>query len=260
MIDDGSSDGTLEQLRELSAEVPFMRVLKSDRDRRSDGPDRLAHAPEVRNFNAALATVDWRQYTHVMKLDGDVELPPNYLSVVLARFAADSRLGLAGGVLMEPAAAGGPRIIPIPRHHVHGAVKCYSRACFTAIRGIQERLGWDTIDETYARMSGFATRSFPEIVAVHHRPWGSADGVLRGLARHGECAYITHYQPLWVALRSLKLARNRPRALSGAAFLYGYVRAAARHTDRVSDSAYRDFTRRELRRRMLGHVARTSGM
>ena len=49
---------------------------------------------------------------------------------------------------------------------------CYTRACFEAIGGVQERLGWDTIDETYARMRGFKTRSFTDLVAVHHRPLG----------------------------------------------------------------------------------------
>jgi Glycosyl transferase family 2 len=194
------------------------------------------------------------RWTHVMKLDGDVELPPHYLRVLLERFAADPRLGLAGGVLLERTPGGRARPIAIPRQHVHGALKCWSRACFEAIGGAAERLGWDTIDETYARMYGFRTERFTDLVCVHHRPLASADGALRGHARHGECAYITHYGALWVALRALKVAGRAPRGLSGAAFLYGYLRAAARRVQRVPDPAYRRFTRRELRGRMLRAV------
>ena len=135
--------------------------------------------------------------------------------------------------------------------HVHGAVKCYSRECFDAIGGIQERLGWDTIDETYARMRGFVAWSFPELVSIHHRPLASADGTLRGHARHGECAYIAHFTVSWVALRSLKVAGRRPWLVSGIAFFYGFARAAARRIERVPDREYRRFTHRELRRRML---------
>ena len=51
---------------------------------------------------------------------------------------------------------------PVPGYHVRGALKLYSRACFEAIGGIEERLGWDTIDETYARMRGFRTQSFDD--------------------------------------------------------------------------------------------------
>jgi hypothetical protein len=221
----------------------------------------------VRNFNLALAhaaaeaqhgETDHAErdplplpYTHVMKLDGDVELPPDYLRGLLERFAADPRLGLAGGVLVEPTREGALRPIAIPRHHVHGALKCWTRACLQAIGGVPERLGWDTIDETYARMRGFTTRSCCDLVCVHHRPLASADGRLRGHARYGECAYIVHYGPLWVSLRALKMARRRPVGLSGAAFLLGYARAAVRRVERVPDPAYRRFTRRELRGRML---------
>ena len=86
----------------------------------------------------------------------------------MARFDANPRLGIGGGVLVEPADDGGLRRIAIAPLHVHGALKCYSRDCFEAIGGIQERLGWDTIDATYARMRGFETVHFPEIVSMHH--------------------------------------------------------------------------------------------
>jgi biofilm PGA synthesis N-glycosyltransferase PgaC len=282
-IDDGSSDDTLRKLRALERELPLLTVLQAPaRGGEEQGRDRLARAIEVRNFNVALAQTGWERragdraqaggqqraarggqtgservapgehYTHLMKLDGDVELPRNYLRVLLERFACASQLGIAGGVLVEPQAAGAPRRIVIPSYHVHGAVKCYTRACYEAIGGVPECLGWDTIDETYARMRGFQTRSYTDLVSVHHRPVASADGALRGHARHGECAYISHYDPLWVALRALKVAGRAPRGLSGAAFFFGYARAAGRRVQRVPDAEYRRFTRRELRRRMLG--------
>jgi poly-beta-1,6-N-acetyl-D-glucosamine synthase len=294
VIDDGSTDGTLEQLRELELEIDFLTVMQAPPHSLEDGGesprDRLAQAIEVRNFNLALAqasvtgqTPAGREgkerkseersakeraakersaegsFTHVMKLDGDIELPPHYLHVLMERFAQDPSLGLAGGVLVEPTADGGMRKIKIPANHIHGALKCYSHVCFTAIGGVQERLGWDTIDETYARMRGFRTQSFPDLVSIHHRPLASADGALRGHARHGECAYIAHYGPLWVTLRSFKVAHRRPPVLSGAAFLYGYARAATRRVERVPDPDYRRFTRRELRTRMLGGTPRLDG-
>jgi glycosyltransferase involved in cell wall biosynthesis len=254
VIDDGSTDGTYELLKELEGEIDFLTVMRAPAA--TAGPDgrgpkdRLAQAIEVHNFNLALAQVDSEQYTHVMKLDGDIELPADYLGVLMERFGEDPSLGLAGGVLVEPTPEGGTRPILIPSHHVHGALKCYSRACFEAIGGMQERLGWDTIDGTYARMRGFQTRNFRDLVSIHHRPIASADGRLRGRARHGECAYITHYGPLWVLLRSLKVARNNPVGLSGIAFVYGYTHAWVLRVERVPDREYRRFTRREINRRM----------
>ncbi len=253
VVDDRSDDGTLEILRRLEPEVPFLTVVEAPAPPPGPVRDRLARAAAPRTFNAGLAAAgDWRAYTHVMKLDGDIELAPGYLRELMARFAADPALGLAGGVLDEPTADGGMRRIKIPRVHVHGALKCYSRACFEAIGGVQERLGWDTIDETYARMRGYTAWSFPDLVSVHHRPLGSADGTVRGHARHGECAYIAHFTVSWVALRAIKVGTRRPRIVSGLAFFYGYLRAAVRRVERVPDPEYRRFTHRELRRRMAG--------
>lgn len=260
VLDDASTDDTCAVLERVAADLPFLHLRRLDGQSQHAGArDRLAHAAAPRNFNIGLADADWTQYTHVMKLDGDIELPPDYLRVLMRRFAEEPHLGLAGGVLIEPLRDGAVRPIAIPRHHVHGAVKCYSRECLLAIGGIQERLGWDTIDETYARMRGFRTVTFDDLVSVHHRPWGSADGVLRGRVRLGECAYVTHYPPSWVLLRALKLAWSKPRGVNGFAYLYGYARASVRRRERVDDADYRRFTQRELRGRLVAMAVGGAG-
>jgi biofilm PGA synthesis N-glycosyltransferase PgaC len=255
IVDDGSTDRTPEILAELTQRIGFLRVLDTAELPRV-GPvnDRLATAAEARAFNLALNSVEWESFTHIAKLDGDTELPPNYFERLLGEFERDPGLGLAGGLYADPDPRGeGWEVVGIPSHyHVPGTLKCYSLACFQAVGGIQERLGWDTIDETYARMRGYRTRAFVDLVALHHRPRASADGTLRGRARHGECAYIAQFTLPWVALRAFKMARARPRGLSGLWFLYGYIRSAARRTPRVEDPAFRRFVRQELRGRMLG--------
>ncbi|MGH3264560.1 MAG: glycosyltransferase family 2 protein, partial [Trebonia sp.] len=256
VVDDASTDDTPEILGRLASEIPFLQVVRTTEDHDAGSADRLARAAAPRGFNRGLAQVDRHEFTHVMKLDGDIELAPGYLSALMERFGADPLLGIAGGVLVEPTRAGTMRRVRIPRSHVHGALKCYTQGCFAAIGGIQERLGWDTIDETYARMRGYGTESFEDLVSIHHRPLGTADGALRGRARHGECAYISHYPLLWVTLRAFKVAvRYPPRGVSGVAFLYGYLRAAARRTEQVPDASLRRFARRELRRRLARALA-----
>jgi poly-beta-1,6-N-acetyl-D-glucosamine synthase len=248
VVDDGSTDDTLAVARRLAAELDFMDVVES-RGAVPAGVDNLGLAREAHAFNSGLELCGWRDYDLIGKLDGDVELPPEWFAELIDRFEEDQALGLAGGRLAEPGASGW-KLIPIPDHHIHGAVKLFRRDCLEAIGGIPERLGWDTIDETYARMRGFATRSYPDLIARHHRPHGSADGRLRGRARHGECAWILHYGFLWVLLRSLKVARVSPRGLSGLAFLAGYLSAAFRGVPRVEDPEFRRFVRGELKARL----------
>jgi len=254
VVDDNSDDGTAEVLSRLAEEIPFMHVLAAPPRHTVPARDRLALAAEARAFNWALGHVDRHAFTYIGKLDADVELPVDYFHRLLAAFRRDPQLGLAGGTLVERV-RGEWREDRVPGYHVRGALKLYTHACFEAIGGIEERLGWDTIDETYARMRGFGTRTLRELVARHHRAVGTADGALRGHARHGECAYIVRYGPAWVLLRSLKVARYAPQGLSASAFLYGYLRAYAQSRPRVEDEQFRRFVRHELRTRLLGPLA-----
>jgi biofilm PGA synthesis N-glycosyltransferase PgaC len=251
IVDDGSRDATPQLLARLATELPFLELRQAPSRGVLPEQDGLALAAEAIAFNAALASVDLTEFTHVGKLDADVELPPVYFERLLDRFEAEPELGVAGGVLLERD-GGEWEPTKIPAHHVRGALKLYSRECFEAIGGIEERLGWDTIDETYARMGGYSTRSLPEISARHYRPVATRGGALRGRARHGQCAYILRYDAWWVILRSFKVALQRPYVLSGFAFLCGYFKAYLKAQPKVEDVAYRRFVRRELRARIFG--------
>jgi poly-beta-1,6-N-acetyl-D-glucosamine synthase len=259
LVDDHSTDDTYELAEQLANEFPFIDALRAPEHPPLPHPrDRLASAAAPRTFNFGLDSVEWQAFTHIGKLDGDMELPPEYFESILGEFEADERLGMAGGLRTELV---GDRwwLERIPTdHHVPGALKCYSRECFEAIGGIQERLAWDAIDGTLARMRGFRTRTFEHLVAIHHRPWGSADGTLRGRARYGTADYIAQAPLYWAVLRSLKFAAARPRGIGGVAFFYGYVRAALRRTPRFEDGEFRRAVRREARGRILGRLPLTS--
>lgn len=250
VVDDHSTDATPQLLAKLAGQLDFMRVIDGPPPLGNLAPkDRLAVALPPRAFNRGLHSTDWRSFTHIAKLDGDVELPPRYFEQLLAEFAGDASLGIAGGLLREREGEQWGKKNPVNHYHVRGGLKCYTRECLETIGGIQERLAWDAIDELYARMRGYTTRTVPELVAWHHRQTGSADGLLRGRARHGQCAHIVHFTLPWVSARAFKVARERPRGLSGVAFLYGYLRAAATRVPQVDDPELRAFVRSELRHR-----------
>ena len=247
VVDDGSTDGTLKLLEEVARSIPFMRVASAPRVPLAAGADRLLHASEARAFNHGLGLGSG--FTHLGKLDGDIELPPDYIERILARFHEDPRLGIAGGVLSERWMGSWTVRGDSDLRHVRGAVKLYSKACFDAVGGVHEMLGWDGIDEVLARMSGYRTQSFPDVIARHHRPVGSAQGRLRGHLRLGRCMYVEGYPPLWIVARSFKVAMSPPRVVSGLAYFAGYVDAAARRVPRFEADGYRQHLRRELRTR-----------
>ncbi len=258
VVDDQSTDDTPEILARLAEQLDFMRVIHSPPETGEEAPkDRLAVAKPPRAFNRGLRGAEWQTFTHIAKLDGDTELSPRYYELLLAEFAGDPRLGLAGGVMLERDGADwAKREQAASGYHVRGPLKCYTRECLEAIGGIQERLAWDDLDEVYARMRGYETRSIPHLVVRHHRQSASADGILRGRARHGQCAYIVHFTLPWVTMRAFKVARERPRVVSGAAFLYGYLKAMLVRVPQVEDPEFRKFVRRELRHRERAELSR----
>ena len=93
-----------------------------------DATERVVVSPAAGVF-VALATLDLSEFTHVGKLDGDVELPREWFAQMMERFAEDPKLGVTGGCLVEPE---GDELRPlkIPSYHVHGALKTYSREQF----------------------------------------------------------------------------------------------------------------------------------
>jgi glycosyltransferase involved in cell wall biosynthesis len=249
VVDDGSRDATPAKLLALQAQIPFLRVLATPPGFTVANGDRLAAAAAPRAFNFGLRAVYADAFDFIGKLDGDTELTPTYLERLLERFERAPGLGIGGGTRVKQ--PGAPWHEPtVPATHVPGALKLYRRACLQDIGGIQERLAWDAIDETYARMRGYEVRSFGDLVAIHHREFGTADGQLRGRRRLGASAYVACHAPWWVLGRSLKVARERPRGLSGLAFLAGYVQAGLGPTARVQDADFRRFVRREQRQRL----------
>lgn len=258
IVDDGSTDGTIEIARAAERRLPFARVIEAPQRPLSDVSDRLATAAEAVAFNHALHQAG-QTWDYVAKIDGDVVLDPRHFERLLSEFDGDPSLGLAGCYL-EFEQRGQRVLQEMPEYHVNGALKLFRRECFEAVGrrqgqpGILERLGWDTIDETYARMEGWRTRSFRDLRAHHLKPSGSASGLLRGRARHGWTAWVCHY-PAWIVFaRAAKLALAPPYLIGGLALVYGYLKAMALRPPHIGDVAFRKFVRRELRGRLRPRV------
>lgn len=252
LVDDGSADGSGDVARAFAAEHAWTRVEQLPR--RPPDRDRLAGGGALAAFASAADSID---ADVIGKLDADLLLPPDFLAELEARFEADPRLGIAGAHLAQRDEAGVLHRLRSPAGHVHGATKLYRRACWQDIAALQAMMGWDTIDEVRARMHGWGTASFAIASGdpVHVRPMGSRDGLLRGYRRAGRAAWAYGSSPLVVALATLARTRDRPYAVAGLSFAWGWAGAAWRSVPRAA-AAERAWVRAEQRRRLRRALSR----
>ena len=89
-MDDGSTDCTAETVGEYAKAFPWIQLV-----RRPEHADR-SFAGKVRAFNAGFEQVQGLSFDVVGNLDADISFEPNYMEFLMARFAADEKLGVAG--------------------------------------------------------------------------------------------------------------------------------------------------------------------
>jgi hypothetical protein len=185
---------------------------------------------DVIAFNAGIEALEGPADL-VLKLDADVSVEPDYFERLLETFAAEPKLGIAGGVCLELEDG---RWMPqhVTAGHVRGAVRAYRWECFQAVTPLVERLGWDGIDEVKARTLGWETRSLPGLEFRHHRRLGSRDGRRRAWAGQGEAAFYMGYRPSYLLLRTLlHMRRDRAAAFMTFGFARSWLRREPRHAD-----------------------------
>ena len=123
VVDDNSSDETLQALRESSFGKSAELVAASTSGRLIEGGAFTAWNTGIRRaYDIA------PDFTHLMKLDADVILDSEYF-LVLEPLLLDKTIGILGGVI----ARGGRE----QNLHVPGPVKIYLRACLEGLHDLK---------------------------------------------------------------------------------------------------------------------------
>jgi poly-beta-1,6-N-acetyl-D-glucosamine synthase len=247
IVDNGSTDGSLELAGELSQTHAYVRTL-------STPPTATAEpgAPIVRAFHAGVQALE-QPFDVVVKLDGDVSFEPEYFASLLDAMANDERLGIVSGECLEEV-GGSWQVRPVTEGHARGATRAYRRECLEAVLPLPERFGWDTVDEVKANVLGWKTGTIPGVCFYHHRPVGARDGApWSRWVRQGSGAHYLGYRFSYVLARTLHRARRNPAALG---MLVGYGRALARRSERHPDRAVILHLRRRQSIHRLPHRAR----
>jgi poly-beta-1,6-N-acetyl-D-glucosamine synthase len=252
IVDNGSSDGTLEVAERLAATHGWIRVLSLPGTAVAE-----RGAPIVRALQAGIAALDHAPGI-VVNVDADISFEPDYFERLLAKFDADPSLGIASGSGFE-LRQGTWEQRYVTGSTVWGASRAYRWECLQQLLPLEERVAWDGVDEFKANSGGWRTLAFEELPFRHHRREGERDGsAWRARANQGNAAHFLGYRAWYLVLRALWNARREPAALG---MIWGYVAAALRREARNPDLAARAYLRhqqspRNLRRRALEAAGR----
>ena len=167
LVDDSSTDASTEIAQAFSKNHDFITYIKHEsRAQRSPG------AKVIQTFNYGLKQIVEADF--IGKFDADVILPHHYFESLNEAFKANPKLGMCAGLLHVQNEKGWIYEDIADQNHIRGPIKFYSKACFEAIGGLYEELGWDSIDTLLAACQGFDTSTLKNVKVKHLRPTSKA--------------------------------------------------------------------------------------
>lgn len=253
VVSDNSSDRTSAIVAAHARRHPFIRLV----DLKRSGERHFGN--KVRAFNVGVAQLNVPDYGFIGNLDADISLERHYFEKVLAAFAADATLGIAGGMVSSRI---GNRFVSqnVAHDSVAGAVQLFRRECFETIGGyVPLPLGGiDSAAEIMARMKGWRVRTIPDLTVLEHRRTGTACAPpVVSKFREGQCLRSLGYDFGFLLLRCFYRSLDAPVLLGSMATLAGYARSALARDPLVLSPEVVRYLRSEQRRKVANSLRRS---
>lgn len=218
IVNDASTDGTRALIEKFAGEHSFIEVVNLER---ATGRH---FGNKVRAFNAGLERVKELNYDFIGNLDADMSFEPTYFQSLLQQFESNPKLGLGGG-MVHTTIDGKFVSQEVALDSVAGAVQLFRRKCFEQVGGYRAMPlgGIDAAAEVGARMHGWQTRTFPELVTHEHRFTGAATASpLKSRFKEGKRMHSLGYSPIFFFVRCAYRVLERPAVFGSGAALWGY--------------------------------------
>jgi poly-beta-1,6-N-acetyl-D-glucosamine synthase len=247
IVEGGSSDATVEVAKTIVRKHEWARLVVLP----AVAP-RERGAPIVRALHAGLDSLELEPDV-IVNVDADITMGPDYFERLLGAFADDPSLGIASGSAWE-LDDGVWRQRFVTGGTVWGASRAYRWACLQEVLPLEERHGWDGIDQLKARARGWQTKTLTDLPFRHHRAEGGHDGSRWAhWFANGDTAYFMGYRPWYLLARTLHRLRSEPAAVG---LVLGYAAAALRRSPRLEDPRARAVLRADQSLRRFLHRRR----
>lgn len=244
VVDDASWDKTKDIVKKFQAGNDWITLYTL--------PDRQ----ELPTWQAVLNAFDYGysrrknpEPDYLVKLDGDLEFPPNFFEKCFSEFERNPKLGVTGGLLQVPV-NGNWQVERVPTYHVRGATKVYRWQCWQDVGGFAYRHGWDGIDLIQAQMHGWETYHLKDNIVLHFRPSGKRQGVFETRAMLGQTYHYLGSSPFFVLFAGIKRMFSQPFLVGGCAVIIGYLKSVIHKEARIDDPDLVNFYRQQQLKRM----------
>lgn len=246
IVDDNSDDGTGDAFARAGSDLPYLRVHRIQ----PEGEYMAFRYSEVVAAGLALARPTGDCIVGI--LDADIRFGPSYWQRLWERLRDDPRLGIASGALCAEDSDGRWRFEAgqyrdLPR----GGLRLIRGACLADTGGIARARSPDTIMSVRARLRGWKTILYDDIVAYSTRPTGTRADYKDVAKSYGQRQWDLG-RPAWFPIYKALDYVRRGEASRAAGLLQGYFGEWVEGTPRAADAAVRRYYRWEpMRRRWL---------
>lgn len=219
IVSDASTDKTDSIIREYAAQNSFIHFVRLD-----NRPER-SFASVVFVTEIGIKSLKTQKFNFIGLLDADVRFEAGYYEKLMEKFASDPQLGLAGGLVCD-VINGRVQKGRQNLNEIAGATQFFRKQCLSSIGGLIAipEGGWDAITCMCARINGFKTRTFPEIIMEHLKPRNSSFGnPIKGLWQLGIRDYALGYAPLYMLLKCATRVFDRPILIGSLLRCAGFV-------------------------------------
>jgi glycosyltransferase involved in cell wall biosynthesis len=220
VVSDGSTDGTDELVRRFASRYKFIELF------RLENRGERVFSSQAYASNAGYEQIRQAQFNYLGFLDADISLPANYYEDLLAKFEMQTRLGVAGGVIVEERSGRNQIRYADSAENVAGAIQMFRRQCYEEVGGLIP-LRWgghDAVANAMARRRGWEVRAFADLRVLHLRPTGTAGATIqRARFREGMQDYFMGYHFLYELCKCLRRCLEPPYVTGSILRLAGYL-------------------------------------
>ena len=243
IVSDGSTDRTDKIVLQYASQYNFIILVRKE----ANVNGQVDFSSKVHAITMGYEKLSDIDYNFIGILDGDVTFDSSYYAKVLNKFAENSELGIAGGIILDQYDDHCLRRSPSNSNYVSGCIQLFRRKCYEDVGGLFpiKEGGEDTIAAITAQMKGWKVEAFEELKVFHHKHSNAIRDKLKEAFREGRMDYALGNHPVFEILKSIKIFPKKPFMLNSLARTSGYFLSFPQRKKRPVSSDVIRFLRRQ---------------